>query len=148
MKWHGEDFQYLVQKFPQTSDVEIKEGIFSSQTEEVMNVKNSDEGQEGTEKTVWEAFRLVVDNFLCRHKVSNYSQLVQEMLEIYSIVGYNMSLKTYCLHLHLDCFPTYLSDISTEHGERFHQDISVMEKWNPFMLDDYCWQLKRNAPDT
>ena len=37
-----------------------------------------------------------------------------------------------------------LGNLSDEHGERFHQDISVMErrfkeKWNPGMLADYCW---------
>jgi hypothetical protein len=34
--------------------------------------------------------------------------------------------------------------VSDEHGERFHQDISAVEKryqskWSPTMLADYCW---------
>jgi hypothetical protein len=44
-------------------------------------------------------------------------------------------------------------DVSDEHGERFHQDISVMQhrykwKWNAAMLGDYCWMMKRDAPET
>ena len=41
--------------------------------------------------------------------------------------------------------------MSDEHGERFHQEISSMEKryqgkWNCAMLADYCWVLARDAP--
>jgi len=41
--------------------------------------------------------------------------------------------------------------VSYEHGERFHQDISLLEKryegkWNCDMLADYCWTLARDAP--
>lgn len=58
-----------------------------------------------------------------------------------------MSLKVHVLHSHLDFFAENLGDVSDEHGERFHQDISVMEKhfkgkWNPGMLADY-WNIKR-----
>ena len=43
--------------------------------------------------------------------------------------------------------------VSDEYGERFHQDISLMEKryegkWNCAMLADYCWTLARDAPTT
>ncbi|KAH9633685.1 hypothetical protein HF086_012611 [Spodoptera exigua] len=42
--------------------------------------------------------------------------------------------------------------VSDEHGERFHQDISDMEKryqgkWSPNMLADYCWTIKRDQPE-
>ncbi|UYV70837.1 hypothetical protein LAZ67_8000790 [Cordylochernes scorpioides] len=45
----------------------------------------------------------------------------------------------------------FLGAVSDEHGERFHQDISSMEKryqgkWSPAMLADYCWTLKRDLP--
>jgi len=41
--------------------------------------------------------------------------------------------------------------VSDEHRERFHHDISSMEKryqgkWNCAMLADYCWTLARDAP--
>ncbi|UYV71828.1 SETMAR [Cordylochernes scorpioides] len=62
-----------------------------------------------------------------------------------------MSLKIHFLHSHLDFFPDNLGAVSDEHGERFHQAISSMEKryqgkWSPGMLSDYCWALKRDLP--
>ncbi|GBM63474.1 hypothetical protein AVEN_260906-1 [Araneus ventricosus] len=66
-------------------------------------------------------------------------------------MGCNMSLKIHFLHSHLEFFPENLGSVSGEHGERFHQDISNMGasyegKWNPKMLADYCWTLKRDIP--
>ena len=63
-------------------------------------------------------------------------------------MGCNMSLKVHVLHSHLDFFGENLGDVSDEHGERFHHDVSVMgrrfkEKWNPGMLADYCWGIKK-----
>ena len=42
------------------------------------------------------------------------------------------------MHLHSDFFSKNLGALSDEHGERFHQEISIMErsyqgKWNPRM---------------
>jgi hypothetical protein len=38
------------------------------------------------------------------------------------------SQKIHFLHSHLNFFPPNLVAVSDEHGERFHQDISTMEK--------------------
>ena len=48
------------------------------------------------------------------------------------------------------CFPDNLGDVSDEQGERFHQDISVIEtryqgKLNDRMMGDYCWYLQRES---
>jgi hypothetical protein len=66
-------------------------------------------------------------------------------------MGYNMSLKVHFLDSHLDFFPENLGAVSGEHGERFHQDISNLEKrypgkWSLSMLADYCWTLNRDVP--
>ena len=52
------------------------------------------------------------------------------------------------LHSHLDFFRDNLGNVSEEHGERFHQDIQVMEKryqvrWNEAMMGDDVWYLMR-----
>ena len=39
-----------------------------------------------------------------------------------------MLLKIHLLDSHLDFFPDNLGAVSDEHGERFHQDISALEK--------------------
>jgi hypothetical protein len=61
-------------------------------------------------------------------------------------MGCSMSLNIYCLHPHLDVFPPNLGTVSDEHEEKFHQDISIMEKicagkWSQKVLADCCWNL-------
>ena len=68
-----------------------------------------------------------------------------------------MLLSSGVLHVTESSFPGFpsgfflekLGTVSDEHGERFHQDISTIEKryqgfWNNIMLADYCWTLYRN----
>ena len=62
-----------------------------------------------------------------------------------------MLLKIHFLHSHLDFFPENCDAESDEHGERFRQYISSMEKryqgkWNCATLTDYCWTVARDTP--
>ena len=61
-----------------------------------------------------------------------------------------MSVEVHFLNSHLEYFPENLGALSKEQGERFHQDIKIMEKryqgrWNINMIADYCWCLMRNG---
>jgi len=82
----------------------------------------------------------------------NYEEFVNNLLQSYQKLGCNMSLKIYfLLHSHLDFFPENCGAVRDEHGERFHQDISSVErryqgKWNCAMLTDYCQTLARDDP--
>jgi hypothetical protein len=63
-----------------------------------------------------------------------------------------MSLKVHFMDSHLTDFPVNLGAVSDEHGERFHQDIKIMEqrykgKCIKSMLADYCWTIVRDNPD-
>ena len=60
--------------------------------------------------------------------------------------------KIHFLHSHLNFFLPNLEAVSDEHGESFHQDITKMEsnyqgKWNPGMIEDFCWMLLRDIPE-
>ena len=46
----------------------------------------------------------------------------------YKAVGYNISLKVHFLDSHWDFLPENLEAVSNDHKQRFHQDISTMEK--------------------
>lgn len=149
----GEGFAYLKQKFPKLSDAKIKEGIFvGPQIRELMKDEIFDKKLNTLEKTAWDCFKNVVNNFLGNNKAENYKELISDLLKAYKALGCNMSLKIHFLDSHLDFFPENLGAVSDEHGERFHQDISNMEKRyrgksSPSMLADYCWTLKRDLPD-
>jgi hypothetical protein len=53
---------------------------------------------------------------------------VEDLIISYEKLGCNMSLMMHFLHSHLDSFPVSCGAVSDEYGERFHQDISEMEK--------------------
>ncbi|UYV73514.1 hypothetical protein LAZ67_10003899 [Cordylochernes scorpioides] len=80
------------------------------------------------EAAAWNSFRKVCKIFLGSVKVENYRDIVNDLLLSYKALGCNMSLKIHFLHSHLDFFPDNLGAVSDEHGERFNQDISSMEK--------------------
>ena len=91
-------------------------------------------------------------NFLGNREVPNYGEIVGELLQSYQNMGCNMSLKIHFLDSHLDFFHDNLGAIRDEHGERFHRDISALEKRyqeqrSARMLADYCWSMKRDVPD-
>ena len=95
------------------------------------------------EKNAWEAFVSVVRNFLGNTKSSNYKELVQELTRSFQVLGCNMSIKMHFLNSRLQSFLVNLGDVSDEQGERFHQDIKVMEdryqgRWDIHMMADYC----------
>ena len=117
--------------------------MFDKNFETTMNTK---------ELTAWRSFKDVCNGFLEKYKSSDYEIRVKEMIDSFKILGCNMSLKVHFLHSHLSFFPENPAELSDEHGERFHQDISIMEsryqgKWSPAMLADFCWNLQRDRPD-
>ncbi|GBM61672.1 hypothetical protein AVEN_133457-1 [Araneus ventricosus] len=91
------------------------------------------------EKAAWLAFKSVCKHFLGNKQAENYEDLFGDMVKYFRVVGCNMSLTLHVLDSHLNFFPRNLGAISDEHGERFHQDISMFEKrfsgrWNRSML--------------
>jgi len=86
--------------------------------------------------------------FSGNHRADNYEELVSNLLKAYEELGCNMSLKIHFLDSHLSFFPSNLGAVSDEMGERFHQDLKIMERryqewWDQYMMGDYCWSLKR-----
>ena len=80
------------------------------------------------EGRAWKAFSKVVHNFLGNKRADNYIELVEELLLSLQDLGCRMSIKVHYLHSHLSEFPANLGDVSEEQGERFHQDVKVMEE--------------------
>ncbi|UYV64447.1 hypothetical protein LAZ67_3000735 [Cordylochernes scorpioides] len=152
MDQNASGFAYLKQKFSSISEAMIKEGIFvGPQIRELQQDGNFQNSLNEVEAAAWNSFRNVCKNFLGSVKVENYRDIVNDLLLSYKALGCNMSLKIHFLHSHLDFFLDNLGAVSDEHGERFHQAISSMEKryqgkWSPAMLADDCWALKRDLP--
>jgi hypothetical protein len=64
-----------------------------------------------------------------------------------------MSLKMHFLFLHLNFFPLNFGGVSDEHGRPlpsryFGDGAQVQKEIRAAMLGDYCWMMKRDAPET
>lgn len=144
----GGAFAYLKTLFPELSEGKIKEGVFvGPQIRKLMKndvefIKTLTE----MEIETWLSLKKMISDFLGSKRAHNHEELIQDMLTNFKEMGVNMSLKIHFLHSHLDFFPENLVDTSEEHGERFHQDIAVIERRYKgksilHMLCDYCWTL-------
>ena len=92
------------------------------------------------EKAAWLSFVAVVQNFLGNNKAETYMELVNIIILVFRAPRCNMSTNLYFLNSYLDQFPENLGAVSDEQGERFHQDLKIMEERyqaNKCMMADY-----------
>ena len=147
-------FRYIRQMFPSLSEAKVKGGIFvGPQIRRMLASEELEEQMSDLERNAWQAFRMIVEGFLGKHRRDDYVLLVSNLIKSYEKLGCRMSLKLHFLHSHLDFFRDNLGNVSEEHGERFHQDIQVMEKryqgrWDEAMMGDYVWNLVRKCNTT
>ncbi|KAI6650187.1 hypothetical protein LOD99_6104 [Oopsacas minuta] len=134
------------------SNEKLKAGIFDGpQIGSLIRNSGFVQSMINLESSARSAFVLVVNNFLGNNKANNYIDLVNDMLYKFKDLDVNMNIKVHYLFSHLDLFPENLEDLSEEQGERFHQDIKVIEeryqgRWETHMMADYCWSLQRDCP--
>jgi len=150
----GKGFTFLQQKFPRVSLEKLKAGIFDGpQIRELMKDSTFDDALSATELSAWGSLKSVITNFLGKNRCEEYEKEVDELLKNFQKLGARMSDKMQFLRSHLDYFPQNCGDLSKEQGERFHQDIRVMEeryqgRWDVNFLADYCWCLNRDVVTT
>lgn len=147
----GNCFKYISEKLPRLTHEKIKAGVFNGpEIRTLMNDPHFGSSMNDIEKDAWQSFVDIVKNFLGNKRAENYKDIVETLLKHFHRLGCNMSIKLHFLHNHLDAFPTNLGDVSDEQGERFHQDIKIMEeryqgRWDTHMMADYCWSIKRDC---
>ena len=148
----GQCFRYLRSLFAGLSKEKLKAGIFDSpQIRKMINDEDFIDSMLEEKKDAWTAFVDVVPNFLGNRKAENYEETARRLLRSYQQLGCNTSIKIHFLFSHLEQFADNFRDYSDEQGERFHQDLKVMEgrykgRWDINMLADYCWSIKRDEP--
>ena len=96
------------------------------------------------EKCTWCLFVDLVKNFLGNNRAVNYKELIEKMLKCYQEIGANININVYFVDSHLDKFPGNCGNFCDEQGERFHQDLKIMEdcyqgRWGKRMMAGYCW---------
>ena len=154
MDREGKGFTFPQQKFPRVSLEKLKAGIFDGpQIRELMKDSTFDDALSATELSAWGSLKSVITNFLGKNRYEEYEKEVDELLKNFQKLGARMSVKMHFLRSHLDYSPQNCGDLSEEQGERFHQDIRVMEeryqgRWDVSFVADYCWCLKRDVVAT
>ena len=144
----GDCFGYICSTFPGLCYEKKKAGIFDGpQMRKLLRDQYFVTTMTIVEAQAWKIFFKVVHNFLGNKRADNYIELVEEVLLSLQDLGCRMSIKVHYLHSHLSEFPANLG----KQGERFHQDIKVIEeryqgRWNCNMMADYCWSLMRDVP--
>ena len=123
------------------SNAKIKEGVFiGPQIGKLFRNDEFDKMLNKDESTASNCLKDVCQNFLGSHRVANFAELVTNLLHSYEVLGCKMSLKVHFLASHLHFFYKNLGNVSDEHGERFHQDIAVIEKGTRRNGQWECWQ--------
>ena len=144
MDREGRSFTFLEQKFPRVSFEKLKAGNFDGlQIRELMKDSTFDDAMSATELSTWGSLKSVIANFLGNNRFEEYEREVDKLLKNFLKLGPRMSVKMHFLRSHVDYFPQNCGDLSEEQGERFHQDIHVMEeryqgRWYVNVLADYC----------
>ena len=150
----SECFHHICRVLPGLSFEKIKAGVFDGpQIRLLMRDSVFPAKMNVLERNAWTSFVSVVENFLGNRKADNYELLVADMLSAFRNLGCKMSVKLHYLYSHLDKFPDSLGAVSDEQGERFHQDLKVMEeryqgRWDKHMMADYCWSIHRVIGNT
>ena len=152
LETEGEYFQHIITGLPGLSFEKIRAGVFDGPL--IRTLISDDQfvaKMTALERAAWLSFVAVVQDFLGNNKAENYIELVNRMLLSFCDLGCTMSIKFHFLNSHLDQFPDNLGAVSDEQGERFHQDLKIMEeryqgRWDKNMTADYCWSIKRNCP--
>ena len=72
------------------------------------------------ERNAWQAFRVIGEGFLGKHRRNDYAMLVSNLIKSYEKLGCRMSLTLHFLHSHLDFFRDNLRIVREEHDEKFH----------------------------
>ena len=79
------------------------------------------------ENRAWLSFENIVEQFLGNVKSPDGKKEVSRMVDSFQKLKCSINLKLHFIDSHVEYFPEYLGDYSEEQGERFHQDIKVMQ---------------------
>lgn len=119
--------QFLINKFSITSE-KAKSGILNGpKINKLFCDTNFENLLNQDEKNAFSAFRSVCEQFLGNRKEQNFEEIVRNMLQCFSNLNVNVSLKIHLLICHLHRFPDNCGDFSDEHGEKFHQTLKKFQ---------------------
>ena len=130
---NGDAFKHLIALFPEYSEANLKEGLFTGpDVEKMLQCKDFEEKMQktGTELSAWLSFRKVVACLLTNAESLPFSSLqhvVKVLLTSFQQLGCQMSLTLHYLHAHLDFLTRHLACVSDERSQKCGQMLKVIE---------------------
>ncbi|UYV67847.1 hypothetical protein LAZ67_5002219 [Cordylochernes scorpioides] len=99
----------------------------------------------------WLALIDVVKHFLGNNKSPNYARIVEDMTSKFHKLECISNLKFHFMDSHVNLFPDNLGAESEKQGERFHQDIKIIEQrynglWNQHMEGTTDRRVRSHPP--
>ena len=127
----GSIFKFLQIKFSRVSEAKLQARVFDGpQIRELAKDDGFTASISVVEKRAQADFRVVIPNFLGKHRTPNNKEQIKELLESFQSLGARMFVKMHFLCWHLDYFSDNCGDYSEEQGERSHQDHCQMKERN------------------
>ena len=151
LKLGGRGMKYLKSKYRKISDPRLESGTLDgSKIRKLMKDQEFKSKLTVVERAAWCAFIDLCEQFLGNFKSPNYERIVKKCVDAFEKQGIKETVKLHFIRAHLDYFPANCGRMSDEQGERFHQELSRIEKryqgrWDKRMLADYVWSLKRES---
>ncbi|UYV70966.1 hypothetical protein LAZ67_8001268 [Cordylochernes scorpioides] len=115
-------------KFPKISCSKITEGIFiGPRIRKLINDEEFIATLKEDEKNAWLALIDIVKHFSGNNKSPSYVRIVENLISKFHKLECITNLKFNFMDSHLNFSPDNLGAESEEQGERFHQDIKIIE---------------------
>ena len=124
----GNCFKSIILRFSGLSIEKIKGNVFGGpKIWQLIKYEQFTSTMSDLEKNAWLSFKDFVNNCLGNNCASNYTEIIQKLLESYKVRSCNMSIKLHYLHCHLANLQENLGGVSNKPGERFLRYLKVVE---------------------
>ena len=144
--------KYLKEKFPYISQPKIDNGAGFDGSKIRRLFKDAEFKKKLTkvQRDAWVGLISLSENFLGNHRSADYEQVVSDFIRVFEKQGIKETVKLHFLRSHLYYFRDNCGMFSDEQGERFHQEVTAIEKryrghCDKAMLADYVWGLKHET---
>ena len=143
-----------VENSPRLTFEKVKAGVFiGPEIRQLFKDQQFEAALSDKEKAAWQSFEKLSNGFLGKFQSCKFRRTYTRSDGFVWTAAVQYVAENALLKFTPGFFPLNCGEVSDEHGEGFHQDTSVMEhsykgNWSAAMLGDYCWMMKRGAPET
>ena len=123
----GQTFKFLQMKFSRFSEGKLRAGVFDGrQIHELTKDDGFTACMSAVEKRAWTAFRVVVSNFLGKHRSPDYKEQIKELFKSFQSLGARMPVK---MNFLCSTWITFLTIVGTTAKNRNRDYTKTFARW-------------------